>query len=725
MAKSRLKRYLSIVWDRDAGRRLEQEAEASLDRAGKLGADALEDELKKGGQKGARALTSALQREYKLRMARAQQQLAEGAIDEKRFRKEGEKAAAEFNKGLSAGINKLRTSTGGLTDAQFAGLAGRYKRTGSGPGGIAAGAMLGRFAGPLAGVFTAGAALNEAREMVSASDQLEASVRKLGGTARITGLDFGTLSAAAAQAKEELRVAVPIANDLTGMMTRLAARAGDASQANRALVGWMDLAGASGLTAAEALQALEVTFRGQDEGLNRLGLANPAEIYKKWGAGADEASKAQAILKEVLDASTRVQGEWARAMETGAGQAEQAAGKVQELRAEMGDSLQPAREMANELRVGLYEVLADIAGVAGRAAGRIQEVIQERQRLHGLSPSAGMNLLDRMFGGAIPPAETGAGGTWELEGLARMRAEGDAIRQAQAAASAAERIARPLAPLPTDQERKAAESRTLALWKHLNEWAKTQPEHAQFRLLAGEHGLSGDLKAGGDALQRQRDAFRERGGTLDPVTNKLAGEGGVIQPRELTAFEETVREVMLNSAGYAQEAAYQMSTAFQDAFQLMMDEGMTLGNFMEGLGRGMAGSILAGVAQIAQVKSAEMFVRAIEAGATALLTKDPAAAASVPKWLAAGTGYAALAGLASAGRAGVTGGGGAFPVSTRDAGLSTARDAERMGPEVHIYIDPLDPHNPAYQRNVYAARQFAGERFGENATVTVHPRGGR
>jgi hypothetical protein len=58
---------------------------------------------------------------------------------------------------------------------------------------------------------------------------------------------------------------------------------------------WLDLAASRGLSAAEAMQALETTLAGNDEGLNRIGLRNPGEIFKSWGAGADTASRFGAI----------------------------------------------------------------------------------------------------------------------------------------------------------------------------------------------------------------------------------------------------------------------------------------------------------------------------------------------------------------------------------------------------------------------------------------------
>ena len=47
-----------------------------------------------------------------------------------------------------------------------------------------------------------------------------------------------------------------------------------------------------------------------------------------------------------------------------------------------------------------------------------------------------------------------------------------------------------------------------------------------------------------------------------------------------------------------------------------------------------------------------------------------------------------------------------------------------MGPEVHIYLDPLSPGDERFQRVVMGASQNARERFGENVRVNIHPRTG-
>jgi hypothetical protein len=70
------------------------------------------------------------------------------------------------------------------------------------------------------------------------------------------------------------------------------------------------------------MSALETTLAGNDEGLNRIGLRNPGEIFKSWGAGADTASRFGAILNEVMSVGNAVAGSYAAGMQTAQGAVE-------------------------------------------------------------------------------------------------------------------------------------------------------------------------------------------------------------------------------------------------------------------------------------------------------------------------------------------------------------------------------------------------------------------
>src|SRR5690606_20286849 len=143
------------------------------------------------------------------------------------------------------------------------------------------------------------------------------------------------------------------------------------------------------------------------------------------------------------------------------------------------------------------------------------------------------------------------------------------------------------------------------------------------------------------------------------------------------AFAEYLK-VVLRAEQVSTEAADQNAAAFQDAFQLMREEGATLGNFLAGAGGGVVGSLHSGASRLAQGEVKEGVAAAFEAAAHALgftshgnFASAGAAWASAAQHTAAATAWGVLSGGAGAARGAVTGGRGAVPPSTRDMGLST------------------------------------------------------
>lgn len=187
--------------------------------------------------------------------------------------------------------------------------------------------------------------------------------------------------------------------------------------------------------------------------------------------------------------------------------------------------------------------------------------------------------------------------------------------------------------------------------------------------------------------------------------------------------------IMVDSA---HNAAYGIAGSFQDMFGVLIDGFDDVGGAAEAMARGIAGSLLGGVAEYASGKVRENVALAIEATAKGL------AAASNPftapmaggfyaaakthglaaaKWgILAGAGGAGQSAVAGGGRGGLSGG---IPTGARD---TTGRLLdERRGPEVHIHMGGhFDMLNPEVQRVVYGANQYALQRYGPDAVVTLH-----
>jgi hypothetical protein len=189
-----------------------------------------------------------------------------------------------------------------------------------------------------------------------------------------------------------------------------------------------------------------------------------------------------------------------------------------------------------------------------------------------------------------------------------------------------------------------------------------------------------------------------------------------------------VREALLQPiVDESERAAEAFVSPWDKALVHIKDEVTQTGGLFGDLANAWAEGGVAGLAKLATAKVKENLARAIEMGAIALgqlvfgntagatLAAKSAAthAAAVPAWAALG---AAVGGSGS--KSAPTGG--SFP-SIGSTNTRNAADITQSA-QVHIYIDPLNPDDPAYQRSVAAATKNAQERYGANTQVHIHRR---
>jgi hypothetical protein len=100
---------------------------------------------------------------------------------------------------------------------------------------------------------------------------------------------------------------------------------------------------------------------------------------------------------------------------------------------------------------------------------------------------------------------------------------------------------------------------------------------------------------------------------------------------------------------------------------------------------------------------------------------NPAFIASAVKHFAAAAAFKAIPGIV--GGLGSRGGGGGSAGPTIPNPNSTTRPSasSAMGAEINIYIDPLNPSNPAWQSTLAQTLRGVGQRYGAS-TVNVKPR---
>lgn len=185
-------------------------------------------------------------------------------------------------------------------------------------------------------------------------------------------------------------------------------------------------------------------------------------------------------------------------------------------------------------------------------------------------------------------------------------------------------------------------------------------------------------------------------------------------------------------ADQSAEAGGAMADSFSGAFGMLFTDIDNIGGAFDAMVKGFAQGLVGGIREAAGKRASADFISAIEEtakGISGLASGNPGAAAhftSAAHFFEAGVAWSALAGASSAVMG--SGGGGARSggaSSDFDPGSTRARESDPTGPQVVVYIDPLDPTNPAYQRSVYAAHEYATQRFGEGAKVSVRPMSAR
>lgn len=285
----------------------------------------------------------------------------------------------------------------------------------------------------------------------------------------------------------------------------------------------------------------------------------------------------------------------------------------------------------------------------------------------------------------------------------------------------------PILP-PTEAELKAAEDHVKALWAHLGKFIAETQNAGSIPMAGVLDRFAGLSEAGKQKVLEQAARMKDmiaRGGTLGTVTPLGEQGSGMV---DVEALQREV-EMMENLGNVAGMVADSITDSFRHAFDLMREDAVTTGNFLEAVFRGFGAAALQGLAQYAGGKVKENIALAIEEGARALgftalgnFASTGAAASSAAGHLAAAAAWGVLAGGAgSAGNALTGRGGGHGMTNNRDAGAGIASRAERAGAEVHVYINPWDANNPGMQRSVAEASQRATERFGTNTKVTVKP----
>lgn len=249
--------------------------------------------------------------------------------------------------------------------------------------------------------------LNTVRESARAFDEYEASQRKLGGTSQITGVAVETLAENARRAREEFKLSRVQAADLSIVTALLASKANDAESAYELLARSIELGAARGYDAEQVMHALQITLRGQDEGLDKLINRNPSDVYREWAAATGvavtkmtDADKALAVLTELMESGGRVTGTYGSYLETTAGKQFTMNNALEDARIRLGQNLEPLR------RFGI-DLLSSVATNSGTASDSVGDLSVAAIRLFNILRP--FTALLRLVDFALTALVTGVG----------------------------------------------------------------------------------------------------------------------------------------------------------------------------------------------------------------------------------------------------------------------------------------------------------------------------
>jgi hypothetical protein len=449
-------------------------------------------------------------------------------------------------------------------------------------------------------------------KVTGAADRQDTAQRKLAATARLTGQSLGTITALAQTAQTRFAISSSAAADLTQNFVKLASRSGNVAQTGQLMNAWMDLAAAQGLSLSDVLTGVNSTLMGQDEGLNRIGLQNPSNIWKAWADAAGttvakmtDQQKWQAIVNAVTAEGAKVQGEYARFLDTTAGKQQAFNAALEATAATFGRSIAPAREWAYEVGTSVLSVLRAFMSVDDTLSGLPQK----------------FKLLGLMV--------TNPGG-FAAE-VMKLNSPSTFTRQGPPIAGMGSPKAKAPAAIDKEAAKKAQETIEKALGLDLD----------QIPLV--------DITAGGPRVEKPGLVGVDKDGKMKGVK-----DAGPIIDQQFDALGAKIleRRRMLGQLlqGVGDTIGSALASGFQAAF--------TGGNFFAEIGK----ALLAGLgSMIVQLGSSLLTYGLLMAAGAPLLMLTPFAgqALSAPAAIAAGTGLIALgAGMGALGGGGGKGGGG-------------------------------------------------------------------
>lgn len=213
---------------------------------------------------------------------------------------------------------------------------------------------------------------------IRAANDLDASFRRLKGSADLAGAPVAFVNDVARKAQETFKLSAAEANRFAAEAVTLAGKAGDLNQAFPILVNFLNLAAKQGINFDDALELMAAGADGATKPLKQLFNLKAEELFKKYAESVgknvgelDEYDKALALVQAAQQKNKGSLEDITKANESAAGQQRIFSVETEELAVKLGRDLQPALIAVLHFFEGVISVLnavitliEDLASVA-------------------------------------------------------------------------------------------------------------------------------------------------------------------------------------------------------------------------------------------------------------------------------------------------------------------------------------------------------------------------
>jgi DNA-binding MltR family transcriptional regulator len=232
----------------------------------------------------------------------------------------------------------------------------------------------------------------------------------------------------------------------------------------------------------------------------------------------------------------------------------------------------------------------------------------------------------------------------------------------------------------------------------------------------GIPGINVGALLGLDKPELEAEQIRRFAASLTPIVTQATAQ--MLNPltRARNEMLEAQKEALLHSKAMADSIAESLTRPFEDFFYAMAMGWKETGSMMDGFVEGLKGFGRSVAAELADGQAELQIAEGTAKLATGTWPPNAAAIKAASLHFAAAGLYRAIAGVSRGG----FGGRGQDAVPTRQIDTRLG-SMQRQQPEINIYIDPLNPSNPAWQSNLAQTLRGVTQRYG-TATVNVRPR---